>query len=160
MMPVRSAPGTERRSVRDPRASRPATSKRRAACRLGAIAALAAVLAGCGAGSLPGPRLGRGAESDERMAALLENRVWRADRGEAGAAMAFLSDGTLIRLRCDGGYRLAAWRWVSQDTLVFDGEGGTQRAEVGLVGADVLALVLPDGESRSYSRLQGPYACS
>jgi hypothetical protein len=123
---------------------------------------LALGLAGCGRLDLPGVAYpGSGSDGARR---LVEDRVWLDTGADAasGTLRAFLSDGTLVMTSCVEVYRLAPWRWIEGQTLVWEEDGRSIRGEVVLAGRDELILAIElDGEAttRRFSAALAPVVC-
>lgn len=96
---------------------------------------------------------------------MIGDRVWLDEDPEAprGSLLVFLSDGSLLMTSCGETWRLAAWRWVEGSRIVWEEDGVIVRADVALVGGDVLALSLElDGgetRSRSFRLARAPMVC-
>ncbi|WP_424928108.1 hypothetical protein [Amaricoccus tamworthensis] len=100
------------------------------------------------------------------MEALVENRVWldASQPDRAAEVLAFFSDGTLMNGSCGGPFRLTAWRWVDEATVVWEDveDGGTIRASVVSVGPSRLDLIVdPDGAplARTFIAVRPPVNC-
>ena len=117
-------------------------------------------------GRIPGGHPDRGGLVPDRGVSrrLVEDRVWLDTGADAapGTLVAFLSDGTLVMTSCVEVYRLAPWRWIEGQTLVWEEDGRSIRGEVVLAGRDELILAIdPDGETttRRFSAALAPVVC-
>lgn len=124
------------------------------ALAIGGLAALGA----CGRVDLPDLSLIPGAQGK------IEDRVWLDTDPAAppGSLRAFLSDGTMILTSCGETYRLAPWRRMDATNVVWEEDGRTIRAEIGVLGPKQLALVLTRGAetvTRSFRAAEAPVVC-
>lgn len=116
-------------------------------------------LGACGRPDLPDMSLTAGPRG------IFEDKVWmdQDPAAPAGSFRAFLSDGTLIMASCVETYRLAAWRRIDDTKLVWEEGGRLVRAEVAVLGARELALVIETGDgplSQSFRAAAAPVVCS
>lgn len=131
-------------------------------CVMSALAVLVG-LSGCARSDIPLPDLPdlslSGAPGGE-----IENRVWLdTDPGAAqGSFVAFLSDGSMIADSCGELWRLSPWRRIDETHLVWEEDGVAIKAEIALVGATDLALVLDltsGTTTRRFRAAEAPMVC-
>jgi hypothetical protein len=123
------------------------------------VLAILPLLSGCSRPLLPRVNLPGAGAANASTAALVENRVWLEQDGGVGSGyMAFLSDGTLVEGTCTSPPRFAAWRWVDEAELVWDGVTGPVRAEIVAAGPQhlVLAKRSQGGASQGYLAVRPP----
>lgn len=85
------------------------------------------------------------ADSDDDAAGDLTDRVWLKSGDEAqlpGAIKIFLSDGTLVQDSCWETHRLSAWQKTGANSVSWDEDGMTIKADIVTLTADELVLSL------------------
>ncbi len=97
---------------------------------------------------------------------LLENKVWAADDDNGGRTpgdfRVFLSNGVMIIDSCWETHRLAPWRRIDEDTILWTEDGADIEADIASLSRSDLSLTLKlvdETKSANFVRASAPYVC-